>query len=89
MIYRKVVLGNSLRRELNVLLKPLGEHGCGVFCHSWPAGFGIVFTAWVRTVVLALDQAVGLQLWQTGIHCCRKPFLQLHLSVYDQPHLLW
>lgn len=89
MIYRKVVLGNSLRRELNVLLKPLGEHGCGVFCHSWPAGFGILFTAWVRTVVLALDQAVGLQLWQTGIHCCRKPFLQLHLSVYDQPHLLW
>lgn len=86
-IYGKAVLGNRLGWEQNILLKPRGEHSCAVLCHSWLAGFGITFTACVRTVLLALDRAVGLQLWEAG--CCRKPFLHLHLCVHEQPHLWW
>ena len=41
------------------------------------------------TVLLALDQAVGLELWAVGIHGFRKPFLHLRLCVHDQPHLSW
>lgn len=75
MINRKVALGNGLRGGLNVLLKPLVEHGCGVLCRSWAAGFAILLSAWVKVVVLAVDQAAGLQLWEVGVCSCRKHFL--------------
>lgn len=78
----KALLGSSLGCESNILLKSL-KCGCGTL--SLPAGFGILFTTWLRTTLPALDQADGLQLRKVGICYCRKPFPQLPLRVNEQP----
>lgn len=78
----KALLGSSLGCESNILLKSL-KCGCGTL--SLPAGFGILFTTWVRTTLPALDQADGLQLRKVGICYCRKPFPHLPLRVNEQP----